>query len=46
MEYEALYENGQITWLTEKPSVKLARLKILILEEIPPKLENAVSLHP
>jgi hypothetical protein len=37
MEYEAIYENGQITWLTEKPAVKLARLKILILEEIPPQ---------
>lgn len=35
MQYEALYENGQIKWLTEKPPVKSARIAISILEEIP-----------
>lgn len=37
MQYEALYENGQITWLSEKPSLQSARIRILILEEIPPQ---------
>ncbi|MDB9305183.1 MULTISPECIES: hypothetical protein [Cyanophyceae] len=35
MQYEAIYENGQITWLTEKPRLKSARIMISILEEIP-----------
>ena len=35
MQYEALYENGQIKWLTEKPPLKSARIMISILEEIP-----------
>jgi hypothetical protein len=35
MQYEAIYENGQITWLAEKPRLKSARITISILEEIP-----------
>ncbi len=31
--YEALYEDGQVTWLTEQPSVQSARLIITVLEE-------------
>ncbi len=34
MQYEALYENGQIKWLTEKPPLKSARIMISIIEEI------------
>ncbi len=34
MQYEALYEDGQIKWLTEKPDVKSARIAVSILEEI------------
>ncbi len=33
--YEATYENGQIKWLSDKPQLKLARLIIIVLEEIP-----------
>jgi hypothetical protein len=36
MQYEAIYENERIIWLTEKPPVKSARIAISILEEIPP----------
>ena len=35
MQYEALYENGQIKWLTEKPPINSARIRISIVEEIP-----------
>ena len=31
--YEAIYENGQIKWLTDVPSVKSARIMITVLEE-------------
>jgi hypothetical protein len=31
--YEAIYENGQITWLGDQPSVQSARLIVTVLEE-------------
>jgi hypothetical protein len=31
--YEATYENGQVTWLGEQPSVQSARLIVTVLEE-------------
>jgi hypothetical protein len=31
--YEAIYENGQVKWLGEKPSVDSARLIVTVLEE-------------
>jgi hypothetical protein len=31
--YEALYENGQVTWLTEQPSAQSARLIVTVIEE-------------
>lgn len=34
MQYEALYENGRIKWLTEEPPVKSARIRVSIIEEI------------
>jgi hypothetical protein len=36
--YEALYENGQGTWVTEQPSAQSARLIVTVLEEtsVPP----------
>jgi hypothetical protein len=40
MQYEAIYENGQIRWLTEPPPLKSARIRISILEEIPPQLSK------
>jgi len=33
--YEAIYENGQLKWLTEKPEVQTARVIITVLEETP-----------
>jgi len=33
--YEALYENGQVTWLTDQPNITTARIIITILEEPP-----------
>lgn len=37
MQYEALYENGQIKWLTEQPPVKSALIKVSVIEEILPQ---------
>jgi hypothetical protein len=31
--YEAIYENGQVTWLAEQPHIKTARVIVTILEE-------------
>ena len=33
--YEAIYENGQVKWLAEGPSVRSARVIVTILEETP-----------
>ena len=31
--YEAIYENGQVKWLDEQPTVESARLIVTVLEE-------------
>lgn len=31
--YEAIYENGQVKWLQEQPSVQSARVIVTVLEE-------------
>lgn len=31
--YEAIYENGQIKWLIDRPSVHSARVVVTVLEE-------------
>lgn len=31
--YEAIYENGQVKWLDEQPTVQSARLIVTVLEE-------------
>jgi hypothetical protein len=31
--YEAIFENGQVKWLTEQPEIKSARVIVTILEE-------------
>ncbi|MGK7929772.1 MAG: hypothetical protein AB4290_31770 [Spirulina sp.] len=46
MQYEALYENGQIKWLTEKPPLSSARIAITILEEIPAKPQKCRQPSP
>lgn len=33
--YEAIYENGQVKWLAEEPSVQSARVIVTVLEETP-----------
>jgi hypothetical protein len=38
--YEAIYENGQITWLKEQPQVSSARVIVTVL------LEDAPSTVP
>jgi hypothetical protein len=46
MQYEALYENGQIKWLTEKPSFNSARITITILEEMPKQSQKRRKPSP
>lgn len=31
--YEAIYENGKVTWVSEQPQVNAARVIVTILEE-------------
>ncbi len=33
--YEAIYENGQVQWLGEKPEINHARLIVTVLDEVP-----------
>ena len=40
--YEATYENGQITWVSDRPSMKSARLIVTVLEEIPQTVKRRV----
>jgi hypothetical protein len=43
MQYEALYENGQITWLRGEPPLKSARIMVSILEDVPPQKRRQPS---
>jgi hypothetical protein len=31
--YEAIYDNGQVTWLSDQPNLTTARLIITVIEE-------------
>jgi predicted DNA-binding antitoxin AbrB/MazE fold protein len=31
--YEAIYENGQLKWVSEEPDIKSARILITVMEE-------------
>ena len=31
--YEAIYENGQVMWLRDQPTVRSARLTVTVLED-------------
>ena len=46
MQYEALYENGQIKWLTENPPFSSARITVSILEESKPLTEKRRQPSP
>ncbi len=41
--YEAIYENGQVKWLSEQPSVRSARVIVTILEETEPPVKRRSS---
>jgi hypothetical protein len=38
--YEAIYENGQVTWLAEKPQATSARIIVTVLEENSPRVKR------
>ena len=40
--YEATYENGEILWVSDRPSMKSARLIVTVLEEIPQTVKRRV----
>jgi hypothetical protein len=31
--YEAVYENGRVTWLNDRPNIDSARIMVTVLEE-------------
>lgn len=39
--YEAIYENGQIKWLNEKPSLSSARIIITVLDDLPDSAQTS-----
>jgi hypothetical protein len=39
--YEAIYENGQVIWLTKQPQVSSARIIVTVLQE---DIQNIVPL--
>jgi hypothetical protein len=41
--YEAIYENGQVKWLSEQPAVRSARVIVTILEETEPPVKRRSS---
>jgi hypothetical protein len=40
--YEALYENGEVKWIAEQPSVQSARLIVTVLEETTASISRRV----
>jgi hypothetical protein len=38
--YEAIFENGQIKWLTSEPEVSKARVIVTIVEDITPLVKR------
>jgi hypothetical protein len=42
--YEAIYDNGQVTWLSDQPNLTTARLIITVIEE-PLAIAHAQRLH-
>ncbi len=43
--YEAIYENGQVKWLTEQPDVTTARVIVTVLTEVPSEVESPSKAH-
>lgn len=42
--YEAIFENGQVKWLTSEPEVSKARVIVTILEDITPSVKRRTPL--
>lgn len=42
--YEAIYENGQVQWLTEQPAATSARIIVTVLEEKPEGQQKTVPI--
>ena len=40
--YEAIYENGQIKWLSDAPPVTSARVIVTVLEEAEPPVKRRI----
>ncbi|MEC4887601.1 MAG: hypothetical protein SAL70_40770 [Scytonema sp. PMC 1070.18] len=38
--YEAIFENGQVKWLTSEPKVSSARVIVTILEDTTPSIKR------
>ena len=40
--YEAIYENGQVKWLTDEPKVLSARVIVTIMEDTTPSSKRRI----
>lgn len=38
--YEAIYQKGQVQWLSEQPELESARILITVVEELAPELPS------
>lgn len=38
--YEAIYENGKLTWLADQPEINSARIIVTVLEEKQPSVKR------
>jgi hypothetical protein len=41
--YEGIFENGQVTWLAERPTIESARVIVTVLEETIPQPQQRTT---
>jgi hypothetical protein len=41
--YEGIFENGQVTWVAERPTIESARVIVTVLEETTPHQPRTTS---
>jgi hypothetical protein len=42
--YEGIFENGQVTWLAERPRIESARVIVTVLEDTSPQLADTDNM--
>jgi hypothetical protein len=41
--YEGIFENGQVTWVAERPTIESARVIVTVLEETTPQPQQRTT---